>query len=150
MTDLPAKGKPLDIGEVIREVMSREPTPKVPTRAEAWRRRNPNALRTWTTSNGGCVVQFWGMRVYYGNCADCRTLVTTRRKISHPQYATGQTNIGRWPKYCAGCNRRRGEEHNDRARGRMQRLRAQRYASRSDQFRKAGFPEARQGIKLGC
>lgn len=146
MSESPRKRRDRDIRDIIREVMSRELPPGVPTRAEAWRRRNPNALRTWTTTHG-CVVQFWGMRIYYGNCADCGVLVTARRNISHPRYATGQTNIGRWPKYCDVCNQRRDEEHNDRARGRMQRLRAQRYAVRSEQYKKAGLPEPRQGIR---
>lgn len=97
----------------------------VPSQVDRWRRENPNALRTWTTKYG-CVVQFWGMRVYYGNCADCSVLVTTRRDISGSHYRRGQTRIGAWPKYCDDCRRDRAEKHNDRARARMRRVRQER------------------------
>jgi hypothetical protein len=90
-------------------------------RIDKWREENPNALRTWTTKYG-CVVQFWGVRIYYGECADCKALVHTRRDVSG--YREGQTHVGRWPKQCDQCRQRRSAEHNDRARGRMRRHRA--------------------------
>lgn len=77
----------------------------VPTRVDRWRRENPNALRSWTTKHG-CVVQFWGMRVYYGSCRDCSALVTTRRNIAGLTHRDGQTLLGRWPELCPQCRQR--------------------------------------------
>ncbi|WP_342338662.1 MULTISPECIES: hypothetical protein [unclassified Rhodococcus (in: high G+C Gram-positive bacteria)] len=102
--------------------LSHKKAKTVDSKVDAYRRENPDAFHTWTTKSGGCVIQFWGMRVYYGRCEECSTLVTRRRNISHKK--EGPTNIGRWPKYCAGCNTRKHEAHNDAARARMRRLRA--------------------------
>lgn len=124
--------------------LSRAEARSVPTRVDAWRRANPDAFRTWS-SKYGCVVQFWGMRVYYGRCSDCSGLVTARRRITDPRYRRGETNIGRWPKYCAPCRDRRDQEHNDRARVRMRQLRERRRADaeRSDRRRAEMFMDSK-------
>lgn len=80
------------------------------------RAENPDELQTWTTTYG-CVVAFWGMRVYYGTCQSRGCLVTARRPMAYH----GQT--GRWPKNCPDCQERLAEEHDDKARHRMRRAR---------------------------
>jgi hypothetical protein len=117
----------------------------VPTRTERWRRENPDALRTWTTKHG-CVVQFWGMRIYYGRCRDCGSLVTTRRGITGLLHRDGMTFTGSWPQLCGRCRTRKDDEHAANARYRMARLRRQRYASRDEQYGKIGLPPVRQGV----
>jgi hypothetical protein len=120
----------------------------VPTKVDKYRRENPNAFYTYEVEKtGGCVVQFWGFRIYYGRCANCSELVTTRRNIS--QRKRGETRTGRWPSYCAECIRQRAEDHNDKARVRMQRLRAERKVFRDAQFSAAGLPPVRQGVQAG-
>jgi hypothetical protein len=83
---------------------------------DRWREANPDALRTWATEYG-CVVAFWGMRVYYGTCQSCGGLVTARRPMAYH----GKT--GRWPKNCRDCQKRKHEEHANQARYRMRRRR---------------------------
>ena len=95
----------------------------VPNKIDRWRRENPDALRTWAT-NHGCVVQFWGMRVYYGACKECGALLTARRNVA--KHRRGPTIIGRWPELCEPCRVRKSEADNNAARGRMRRLRAAR------------------------
>jgi hypothetical protein len=87
---------------------------------DKWRAENPDELRTWTTTYG-CVVAFWGMRVYYGTCQSCARLVTARRPMAY------HSTTGRWPKNCRDCQGRKAEEHADQARHRMRRAR-QKYA----------------------
>lgn len=117
----------------------------VPTKVDRWRRENPNAFRTWTTKRG-CVVQFWGMRIYYGRCRDCAGLVTARRSVAH--HKDGRTWTGKWPELCHGCKDAKVTTHSDRARYRMSELRRKRYAFRDEQFRKAGLPPVRQGVAV--
>ncbi|MCA1007019.1 hypothetical protein LCL87_14940 [Rhodococcus hoagii] len=119
-----------------------------PTKVDKWRRENPNAFYTYTVdATGGCVVQFWGYRIYYGRCADCTGLVTTRRNIE--RHKRGSTQTGRWPSFCIECSRKRADKHDDGAAGRMRRLRAQRKEFRDAQFAAAGLPPVRQGVKAG-
>ncbi|KAF0835675.1 hypothetical protein FNL39_1216 [Nocardia caishijiensis] len=107
--------------------LSHHDAKKVRNKVDVYRDENPNAFHTWTTKYG-CVVQFWGCRVYYGKCQDCSGLVTTRRDISRYRW-TGTTNIGRWPSRCLGCATAASEAHNDRARARMRKVRARRKCS---------------------
>jgi hypothetical protein len=103
--------------------LSHRDAKQVDSKVDRWRRENPDAFYTYDVEKtGGCVVQFWGYRIYYGRCVDCTGLVTTRRKISHKK--EGPTWTGRWPKYCTECNTRKREAHSDAARARMRRLRA--------------------------
>jgi hypothetical protein len=123
------------------------PAPDVPTRVDRWRRENPDAFRTWTTKHG-CVVQFWGMRVYYGICRDCPGLVTDRRSISGAdanRFKTGPTQLGRWPMLCDDCRERRYEDHAAAARYRMARLRRDRYAFRDEQYARFNTARAERG-----
>ncbi len=115
----------------------------VPTKVDRWRRENPDALRSWTTKYG-CVVQFWGMRVYYGRCRECAGLVTARRGIAHNK--RGRTDTGRYPELCAECKAAKEAEHSERARYRMAALRRERYGFRDEQYRKVGLPPVRQGV----
>ncbi|MGV0603370.1 hypothetical protein [Mycolicibacterium sp. XJ1904] len=100
----------------------------VKTKVDRWREENPDALRTWKTTNG-CVVQFGGMRIYYGTCPNvldhdaaclvphggrkesckcqpCGGLVTTRRSVQGERHREGMTQLGRWPVYCPECRQR--------------------------------------------
>lgn len=120
----------------------------VPTRVDAWRRQNPDAFHTWKTKTG-CVVQFWGMRVFYGRCRDCAGLVTKRRNIQGHRFRRGQTNIGRWPERCPECTARVTAKHDAGATERMRRLRAERKAFRDAAYEAAGLPPVRQGVKAG-
>jgi hypothetical protein len=88
------------------------------TNINRWRAANPDALRTWTTTYG-CVVAFWGMRVYYGTCQSCGELATARRPMAY------HGSTGRWPKNCPDCQLRKAEDHADQARYRMRRVRGQ-------------------------
>ena len=63
----------------------------VKLKVDRFREENPDFFDTWPTKYGH-VVQFWGMRVYYGACQECGGLVTTRRKITG--YKEGQTLRG--------------------------------------------------------
>jgi len=110
---------------------------------DKYRAENPDDFRTWETKHG-CVIQFWGMRVYYGRCRDCSDLVTTTRDVS--QYKEGPTMIGRWPALCEECRQRKRDEDAAAARRRMAELRRKRYRFRDEQFRKAGLPATRQGV----
>ena len=118
----------------------------VPTKVDRWRRDNPDALRTWETKRG-CVVQFWGMRIYYGTCKECGGLVHTRRDVS--RYRRGMTQRGRWPEHCDECARAKGRKHDDQARSRMARLREDRYKFREEQYRRVGLPAVQQGVSSG-
>lgn len=86
-----------------------------------WREQNPDAFHTWTTKYG-CVIQFWGFRVYYGKCDMCGVLITDRRDISG-HISRGPTYTGTWRKYCNPC---RDAKAATRARGGMRRSRASR------------------------
>lgn len=119
---------------------------------DKYRKENPDDFRTWETEYG-CVVQFWGMRVYYGSCRDCPGLVTTKRNVSG--YRAGPTQIGRWPLLCETCRERRKAEHAEAARKRMARLRKERYIARDEQIRRVNatrnpevrpLPIPRQGV----
>jgi hypothetical protein len=83
---------------------------------DKWRAENPDELRTWTTTYG-CVVAFWGMRIYYGTCQSCGCLVTARRPMAY------HGTTGRWSKNCRDCRARKAEDHDDKARHRMRRAR---------------------------
>jgi hypothetical protein len=111
---------------------------------EKWRQENPDHF-TWWTTKYGCVVQFWGMRVYYGTCQVCQGLVTKRRDVTG--YTEGQTQIGRWPKYCDDCRKRKDDEHNGNARKRMRKRRGRtRYPfdDVEDRYAKSGRPPTPQ------
>ncbi|GEM31166.1 hypothetical protein NN3_21730 [Nocardia neocaledoniensis NBRC 108232] len=99
----------------------------VRNKVDVYREANPDEFHTWTTRYG-CVVQFWGHRVYYGRCQDCSGLVTTRRNIRRYRHKP-ITQIGRWPSRCPECAEAAWEKHNDQARYRMARLRARRKCS---------------------
>jgi hypothetical protein len=118
----------------------------VATHLDRWRAENPDALRVWTTKLG-CVVQFWGMRLYYGLCKDCGGLVTDRRGISHSRDVV--TNIGRWRERCPECADKAEQVHADSARSRMARLRRSRRESRDTQMVAAGMVPPRQGVAAG-
>jgi hypothetical protein len=90
-----------------------------------WRYENPDAMGTWTTKYG-CVVAFGGMKVYYGRCRDCGGLVTTRRPDPPRQVVRSAFGRGRWPERCPDCRRAVEEAHDDRARARMAKIRAER------------------------
>jgi hypothetical protein len=117
---------------------------EVESHLDKWRKDNPNAFRTWTTKLG-CVIQFWGMRVYYGRCKDCGGLVTDRRSVA--RYRKGITNIGRWRERCGGCAEVNRQAHEDGARFRMARLRQKRRESRDTQMLAAGMTPPRQGMQ---
>lgn len=107
-------------------------------RLRRWRSEQPFGwdFRTWTTANGGYVMQLGQVRVFYGRCP-CGALVTTRRGIEHLDSRLG---TGAWPKHCQGCAAARTREHDAGAAERMRRLRAGRYADRDAQFRELGIP----------
>lgn len=112
----------------------------VPSRLDAWRRDNADALQTWETKYG-CVVLFWGMKVYYGRCRACPEIVTSRRNAN-----TRGGGAGRWPELCNECRARKSDQDANSARRRMARLRRERYTFRSEQYAKIGLPEPRQGV----
>lgn len=91
-----------------------------------------NAVSTWTTKHG-CVVQFWGMRIYYGTCTQCGGLATGLKP---------EAGGGSYPKLCQPCR----ESTADRARRSMARLRRKRYALRDEQFTRIGITPPRQGV----
>lgn len=95
-------------------------------------------LKTWNTAYG-CVVMFGGVRVYYGRCRDCDCVLHTRRRV-------GEMPGARWPMLCQNCRERKSEEHADKARHRMARLRRERYQFRDGQRAKIGLPPVRQGV----
>lgn len=89
--------------------------PNVPSRRDLWRKDNPDEMSWWTTKNGGYVVQFWGMKVYYGSCKGCGEFVGALRSAD---------TLGRWPETCTPCQERKQLEHDNGARGRMRKARA--------------------------
>ncbi|AKC40101.1 Uncharacterised protein [Mycolicibacterium phlei] len=91
-----------------------------------------NKVSAWTTKHG-CVVQFWGMRIYYGKCTRCGHLVTGRKP---------DVGGGSYPKLCPPCRQAGG----DRARHSMARLRRERNARRDAQFIQIGITPPRQGV----
>lgn len=106
-------------GEAIATPPYRKPrgtTDRSIANIKRYRKENPDAIRRWDTTYG-CVVAFWGMRVYYGTCQSCGGLVTSRRPMAY------HGTTGRWPKNCPECSRRKAEDHDDRARYRMRKLR---------------------------
>lgn len=131
------------------------------TKVDRWRQDNPDAFRSWTTAHG-CVVQFWGMRIYYGgcqfvvehdvncltvsgsklwkcrDCTRCGRLVHTRRSIQGKRHREGSTQLGRWPVYCPDCRERASQRN--AARGRK-------YAAnyRRGMYERRGFGP-RQGV----
>lgn len=106
------------------------------SRLQRWRAEQPFGwdFRTWETKHG-CVVQLGQVRVYYGRCADCGCLVTTRRAIDRTHNGRLR-GYGRWPDRCSACNARKASEHDAKATERMRELRARRKAFREEQFRK--------------
>jgi hypothetical protein len=133
-----SKGSPADRAAAVASRENRKVDSAA--RIDKWREENPNALRTWTTKYG-CVIQFWGMRIYYGECVDCKGLVHARRDVSG--YREGFTHVGRWPKLCDQCRARNAAEHNNRARGRMRRVRARDrfpFDDADDRYTKSGRP----------
>lgn len=91
---------------------------------DAWRHEHPDAMASWEAGNG-CVVAFGGMKVYYGRCVGCNAVVTTRR-ADPPRAAVRGRGKGRWPLRCAMCQEQKRQEHDDKARHRMARVRAER------------------------
>ncbi|GAB5018445.1 hypothetical protein JHV675_50260 [Mycobacterium avium subsp. hominissuis] len=88
--------------------------PRAKLKVERWREENPDHFCTWETKYG-CVIQFWGMRVYYGRCKEegCNGLVTTRRSIQGEheyKFKTGRTMLGAYPSLCDNCRKRKQEE----------------------------------------
>jgi hypothetical protein len=116
-------------------------------RIDKWRADNPDAFRWWETKHG-CVIQFWGMRVYYGTCRDCPALVTARRCISKngPRFKSGPTQLGRWPMLCGNCRCRVEDVRRDRKRKYMANTRRRQYAIRDEQYRAGGGTPPRQGV----
>lgn len=116
----------------------------VPTRLDQWRRENPDALRTWTTKHG-CVVLFWGVKVYYGTCVGCGGLVHTRRYVSTDQ---GKQPLGggAWPSLCERCRERRQSERRDKSRKLMAKRRKREYADRAVEYDRMGWTPPRQGV----
>ncbi len=136
-----------DLAEAVRP-LTHEEAGQVTSRLDRWRSENPDTYRGWSTMFG-CVIQMWGVRMYYGRCKDCGARVMCRRDVS--QYRSGQTNLGRWQERCADCVRRKGEGHNGNARHRMARLRRDRAAFRDAQMVDAGMTPPRQGVPAqGC
>ena len=140
---LSARGAGVGPGALVAAEEARARKARAARGVDKYREDNPDDFRTWETKYG-CVVQFWGMRVYYGTCRDCPGLVHTRRNVSG--YRAGPTQIGRWPVLCEVCRERRTAEHAEAARKRMAELRRKRYAARDEQFRKVGIPVPRQGV----
>lgn len=97
---------------------------------EAWRDEHPDAMASWEAGNG-CVVAFGGMKVYYGRCVDCNAVVTTRR-ADPARVAVRGRGKGRWPLRCATCREQKRQEHDDKARVRMARVRAERRQGRRE------------------
>lgn len=116
------------------------------TKCDQERRQNPNRVNRWNTKYG-CVVQFWGMRVYCGRCRDCAAPVTTLRDVSRHNW--GLTTVGRWPELCENCRSKKREAHAEGARHRMAALRRERKQFRDAQFARAGLPPVRQGVRMG-
>lgn len=133
-----------DLAEAVWPLTDAEAS-RVPTRLDRWRSENPDELRTWTTKLG-CVVQFWGVRLYYGLCKDCGGLVTDRRSVA--RFRGVVTNIGRWKERCEGCARLNDERHEDNARHRMARLRRQRREVADSRRVAAGMKPGRQGVAV--
>ncbi|WP_167097121.1 hypothetical protein [Mycobacterium sp. DL592] len=96
----------------------------VPNRVDRWRMENPGVVSWWpSAATHGWVTQMWNARIYRGECVDCGDLVTACRFIGGIYHRSGQTRVGRWPKYCDGCRGIRNEKHNDGARKRMAEMR---------------------------
>jgi hypothetical protein len=109
------------------------------TKVDRWRRQNPDFFDWWETKYG-CVVQFWGVRLYYGHCQfvvehhancltvagskkwkcrdcnRCHSLVHTRRSIQGKRHRDGPTQLGRWPMYCPDCRERSSQRRASRNR----------------------------------
>lgn len=125
---------------------------------EQWRSENREAFKSWDTTYGH-LVQIGCDRFYVGRCQTCQRIMTVHRDVSH--YKHGFTHVGRWPKTCAECRAKRVRAHDDKARGRMRRLRERernqkRAAARSSEFfldeERAGFsivPEALLSSRVG-
>ncbi|WP_147382366.1 hypothetical protein [Mycobacteroides abscessus] len=88
-------------------------------------------FRTSVTKHG-CIVQFWGMSIYYGKCTRCGGLTHTRRPIGP----------GSYPKLCPSCR----EDPGDQARKAMAKRRKREYAFRADQYERMGWIPPRQGV----
>lgn len=91
-----------DRANAVSPLLNKEAFLTVRNRVDVWRDENPNDVKSWAVCRG-VVVQFWGMRIYYGRCVDCELLITDRRNVSHPRHRDGRVMIGRWPKYCQRC-----------------------------------------------
>lgn len=120
--------------------------PGIPNRVDRWRKENPGVVTRWETAGGGYVTQMWDARIYRGECGDCGDLVTRTRYIGGMEHHDGKTWIGDWPRYCDGCRGNRENKHNDGARVRMAKLRAERRMMRDDQYHADGYEPPRQGV----
>ncbi|BBY62191.1 hypothetical protein [Mycolicibacterium helvum] len=120
----------------------------VPNRVDRWRRENPGVTHQWPAkATHGYVTQMWDARIYRGECVDCGDLVTACRFIGGIYHRRGQTNVGRWPKYCDGCRDIRKQKHNDGARSRMRRVRERQYEDRNSELLADGCDTPpRQGV----
>jgi hypothetical protein len=121
--------------------------PGVPNRVDRWREENPGVVTRWETQDGGYVTQMWDARIYRGECVDCGDLVTRTRYVGGMRHHAGKIWIGTWPKYCGGCSAAREDKHNDGARARMAKLRAERRKMRDDECRSFGYEPPRQGVR---
>ncbi|EKT81851.1 hypothetical protein WSS_A15204 [Rhodococcus opacus M213] len=126
--------------------LSHKDANKVYSKVDKWREENPNAFYQYVVEEtGGCMIQFWGYRIYYGRCVDCSGVVTRRRKISPNK--TGPTWTGRWPLYCTECTAKKSAKRVDANRARVRARRAAEYAERDAQREKAGLPPITQGYR---
>jgi hypothetical protein len=140
---LHAQGSGVGFGGLIGAERAKAQKARATAGVNKFRAENPDDFHTWTTKYG-CVVQFWGMRVYYGTCQTCKGLVTARRDVS--KYKAGRTQIGRWPKYCQVCRELKAGEHNAAARKRMAQLRKERNALQAEQLHRANERRAKSGL----
>lgn len=104
----------------------------VPRRGGLVREDDPDRFETRTTERG-CVVQFWGMSIYYGKCTRCAGLTTSRRPVG-----TG----GAYPKLCSSCR----EDPRDQSRKLMAKRRKREYADRAVQYERKGWTPPTQGV----
>jgi hypothetical protein len=123
-----------------------------------WRREHPNAMFSWTIpedspSPYGCVVAFWGQKIYYARCQcvwdgqKCGALVTKRRPMSYMRHEGSTDGTGAWPKYCQPCRDRKRREHDAGAPERMRRKRAERRKFREEQLQRKRRRDQRMHIE---
>lgn len=125
-------------------------TPPVPTKMDTWRADNPHDIKWWPTANGGVVIQQRSVRTFYGTCKRCGASVQRSRDVSRRGRKGGPVLTGRWPDYCAACERLRDEENAGvKARRYKRQWRANEKALRDAQREAQGLPPIRQGVPTG-